>query len=237
MQENLHDGHRERLTDKFIKFPDSFSDHELLEIFLFTVVPRKDTNLLAHSLIKAFGGIKQVFSADAEQLMAINGVGKAIAAQIVLHGKLMRKIMQTRPNGENAFSSLYNIKQEITALFDGVKVEKFYFFLLNGKHERIFTLEYMGKTEENVYANTEEMAYAMSVNKARFAIIAHNHPSGNVEPSIEDDKATSRIYYMCELHGIRLIDHIIVSGKKTYSYYLEKRLDYLRERIRSDDNI
>ena len=89
MQEGLHSGHRERLVNKFIEYPDSFSEHELLELFLFTVLPRKDTNETAHRLLQAFGNITKVFSASAEQLMAVKGVGKTIAAQIVLHSKIM----------------------------------------------------------------------------------------------------------------------------------------------------
>ena len=65
MQEGVHSGHRERLVKKFTEFPDSFSDHELLEMFLFPLMPRKDTNEIAHRLINAFGSIKKVFGATA----------------------------------------------------------------------------------------------------------------------------------------------------------------------------
>lgn len=234
MQEGLHDGHRERLINKFAEFPDSFSDHELLEIFLYTVVPRKDTNALAHRLIKAFGNLKKVFSAQPEQLMAVEGVGKSVAAQIVLHAKIMNKISALSPENAKAFSSPERIKSELVALFDGVKGEKFYFFLLNDAFEQVFRLDFTGRTEEAVFADMTEIARAMSVNKAKFALIAHNHPSGNPKPSEADDIATSKFYIMCDVHGIRLADHVIVAGKETYSYFAEKRLDYIKERVKSD---
>lgn len=234
MQEGLHDGHRERLINKFAEFPDSFSDHELLEIFLYTVVPRKDTNALAHRLIKAFGSLKKVFSATAEQLTAVEGVGKAIAAQIVLHAKIMDKISALSSEKAKAFSSPERIKRELVALFDGVKGEKFYFFLLSDTFEQVLRLEFVGKTEEAVFADTTEIARAMSVNKAKFALIAHNHPSGNPSPSEADDIATSKFYIVCEVHGVKLADHVIVAGQKTYSYFAEKRLDYIKERVKAD---
>ena len=234
MSEGLHDGHRERLINKFTEFPDSFSDHELLEIFLYTVVPRKDTNALAHRLIKAFGNLKNVFSATAEQLMAVEGVGKSVAAQIVLHAKIMNKISALSPEKTKMFSSPERIKAELVSLFDGVKGEKFYFFLLNEAFEPIFRLEYLGKTEEAVFADTTEIARAMSVHKAKFALIAHNHPSGNLTPSEADDVATSKFYIICEVHGVKLADHVIVSGKNIYSYFAEKRLDYIKERVEKD---
>lgn len=234
MQEGLHDGHRERLINKFAEFPDSFSDHELLELFLYTVVPRKDTNALAHRLIKAFGNLKKVFSAQPEQLMAVEGVGKSVAAQIVLLAKIMNKISALSPERAKAFTSPERIKSELVALFDGVKGEKFYFFLLNDSFEQVFRLDFIGKTEEAVFADTTEIAHAMSVNKAKFALIAHNHPSGNPTPSDADDVATSKFYIVCEVHGVKLIDHVIVAGQKIYSYFAEKRLDYIKERVKSD---
>ena len=88
MQNGIHAGHRERIINKFLGYPDSFSDHELLEIFLFPVLPRKDTNALAHSLLNAFGSISKIFSADAASLTSVRGVGEKIAAYIVLTGKI-----------------------------------------------------------------------------------------------------------------------------------------------------
>ena len=234
MQENLHDGHRERLINKFIEFPDSFSDHELLEIFLFTVMPRKDTNALAHRLVQAFGNVGKVFSATAEQLMTVNGVGKAIAAQIVLHGKLMKKIAATTPDDGKAFTSLDRIKSEIVSLFRGTRTEKFYAFLLGDAFETLFRLEYTGNNESAVFANVAEIARAISLHKPKYAIIAHNHPSGNANPSPQDDKATAKFCIACDLHGVSLVDHIIVAGEKVYSYFVEKRLDFIKERVKKD---
>lgn len=237
MQEGLHDGHRERLINKFAEFPDSFSDHELLELFLYTVVPRKDTNILAHRLIKTFGNLKNVFSATAEQLTVVEGVGKAIAAQIVLHAKIMDKISALSPEKAKSFSSHDKIKAELVSLFDGIKVEKFYFFLLSDTFEPKFRLEFVGKTEEAVFADTSEIARAMTVNKAKFALIAHNHPSGNAQPSDADDIATKKFYIVCDIHGVKLLDHVIVAGKETFSYFSEKRLEYIKEKAKSDNLI
>ncbi len=235
MQDGLHDGHRERLINKFIEFPDSFSDHELLEVFLFTVLPRKDTNEIAHRLIQAFGNIKKVFSATAEQLMTVKGVGKAVAAQIVLHGKLMNKIGKlSQSYGGKQFTSLEKTKNEIISLFNGVKGEKFFFFLLNESFESVFRLEYLGKTDQAVFADTTEIARAMSVHKAKFALMAHNHPSGNESPSEADDLATRKFYIVCEVHGISLVDHIIVAGQKVYSYFADGRLNFIKEKVNLD---
>lgn len=233
MQEHLHEGHRERIINKFIEFPDAFNEHELLEIFLFGAYPRKDTNEIAHRLIAAFGNLKAVFRASAEQLMTVKGVGKAVAAQIVLHAKIMQKIAAENNAEDKAFTSFENTKKEITALFRGLKGEKFYFYLLDDKFKSVFRLEYSGYDDE-VLTDTAEIARAMSLHKAKFALMAHNHPSGNAEPSAADDIATKKCFITCDLHGVKLIDHIIAAGDNVYSYFSSGRLNYIKEKTNFD---
>lgn len=73
---NIHSGHRRRMTERFLKYPDSLSEHEVLEIMLYSALPRKDTNPLAHKLLRTFGSLKNVLSADAEVLKSVDGVGE-----------------------------------------------------------------------------------------------------------------------------------------------------------------
>lgn len=229
MQEGVHSGHRERLIKKFIDFPDSFSDHELLEMFLFSALPRKDTNELSHRLINSFGSVKNVFAATAEQLMTVSGVGEKTAAYITLYGKLLKKTADAPAKRIlNPFVSLEKTKSEMFALFDGEKGETFYFFLLGGNYEVVFQMKYKGSSDD-VSADTAEIAKAVSVHKGKFAIIAHNHPSGSVSPSEADDKATEKFYILCRLHGVNLVDHIIVSGNKLFSYFADGRINYIKE--------
>ena len=230
MQEGVHSGHRERLVKKFTEFPDSFSDHELLEMFLFPLFPRKDTNEIAHRLIKSFGSIKNVFNATAEQLKTVNGVGEKTAAYIVLYGKMFRKTVNV-PQKQvlNPFTSFENTKREMFALFDGQKTEKFYFFLLNGNYEVVFQMEYQGNDDYSVFADTAEIAKTISVHKAKFAIMAHNHPSGSVSPSDADDEATRKFYILCKLHGVNLVDHIIVAKDNLFSYFSDGKINLIKE--------
>ena len=236
MQEGLHSGHRERLINKFVEYPDSFSEHELLELFLFPILPRKDTNETAHRLLMAFGSITKVFSATAEQLMTVRGVGKTIAAQIVLHAKIMQKLILADKNRENKpFTSFDTIKDEVLNMFNGVHGEKLFFILLSEKLEKIFCIDFVGNNDNEVFADTLEITKALSIHKkAKFAILAHNHPSGTAEPSAADDSATKRLCILCEVYGVNLADHIIVAGNKTFSYRGERRLDYIHEIIKAE---
>ena len=232
MREDIHGGHRERLIRKFTDYPDSFSDHELLEMLLFAVLPRKDTNAIAHRLINAFGSLKNVFGANAEQLTTVDGVGEKVAAYIVLHARLMEKLAATVSEEQSSsLSNLGAVKTELSALFRGLKGERFYLLLLDGKFRSVFRLQFSGNSFSEVFADLTEAARALTLHKAHFAIIAHNHPSGNCLPSEADDDATRKFFMLCELHGVRLADHIIFSGEtcdNAFSYFQSGRLTEIR---------
>ncbi len=77
MAENqLHQGHRERLRNRFIREGlDHFEQHNMLELLLFYSIPQRDTNEIAHRLLNRFGTISDVFSAPVEELETVEGVG------------------------------------------------------------------------------------------------------------------------------------------------------------------
>ena len=81
---NLHEGHRKRVKERFIKFGvDSFTDVQLLETLLFYAVPKKDTNDTAHLLLDTFGGtFAKVLNADYKELVKVNGIGENAASLI-----------------------------------------------------------------------------------------------------------------------------------------------------------
>lgn len=77
---NVHEGHRKRIRNRFLVTEgNGFEQHELLEILLFYSISRGDTNETAHRLIKKFGNIEKVLSADPQSLMEVENVGKATA--------------------------------------------------------------------------------------------------------------------------------------------------------------
>ena len=82
--ENCHSGHRERMAEKFIIAPNAMLDHEVLEMLLFYVIPRKDTNKLAHRLIRVFGSLQNVLDRTPKELMMVDGVGKRTAVFLSL---------------------------------------------------------------------------------------------------------------------------------------------------------
>lgn len=225
--ENLHAGHRERMMEKFLKSPLAFSDHELLEVLLFYAIPRKNTNDVAHRLLRTFGTLEKVFTATAEELKSVKGIGDKVATEIMLVGRLI-ELSFNRQRSVEKLSTLAELKKVLIEYFYGIKEEKFLLLLLDSKYKVITKITFTDKNRERVTADIPEIANAFALHKPTFAVISHNHPSGNLQPSKEDDITTRKIDVLCNIHCVKLIDHVIVSGDKVYSYHHEDRLDEIK---------
>ncbi len=217
---NLHAGHRERTVVKLLEHPDSLADHELLEVLLFSLIPRKDTNVLAHKLLQTFGSLEKVFSASAERLKLIDGVGNSVAAKILVIGKIMGRILKER-EPIKVLTNFENVKNELVGVFRNKTSEIFVMLLLDKNYKLLATVKFSDDNKHSVSAEIPELISAFSVHKPAMAIIAHNHTSESVTPSEEDMFTTTKFNVLCQLHGIRLVDHVIVSGEKAYSFERE----------------
>ena len=86
----MHEGHRLRILEKLKDNANALQEHEFLEILLFNAVPRKNTNPLAHELLKSFGSIKRLFDADVNALMTVKGVGLSTASYLAVIGRFFQ---------------------------------------------------------------------------------------------------------------------------------------------------
>ena len=95
MYDHSHNGHRNRMKNRFLKTGlDSFESHEALEFLLFYAIPKKDTNELAHELIKKFGSFAGVLDAPYEVLLKTKGVGSHTAILLKQIPQLFRLYFQ-----------------------------------------------------------------------------------------------------------------------------------------------
>lgn len=236
-EDNIHSGHRERMTEKLLNNANTFCDHELLEVLLFNFLPRVDTNATAHRLLNTFGTLQNLFSATPEEILSIKGIGKKTAEKIVLLGKIIEKVYskkETLPN--KPFDMLSNFKDDIIKMFEDARAEKIIIILLDKKNYPFVKLEYRGGNYSSVSANVEDVIHAFAINKPHSVILCHNHPSGNPTPSIEDDFTTAKFYMLCSVSGIVLVDHLIVGkNNEVYSYFLNGKLHTLKENNNMND--
>lgn len=232
----IHAGHRDRMYDKLLNSPDSLSEHEYLEVLLFSFIPRKNTNPIAHKLLRTFGSLSGVFNASAKELMTVDGIGKSVATKIVAVGKIFQRVKDKK---EKTFtwSSVLAHGGEMLGWFDYDNYEKVVVVLINGNDDEIFKLSFDGSTESTVDASISDIVNAIALYKPKKIVVVHNHPSGNVQPSKVDDYTTYRLYFLCKLHGVKLKDHIIVYKNEIFSYSLSNRLAMIEKSAELNDII
>ena len=209
----LHDGHRQRLIQRFLEEDlDNFEPHNALELLLFYAIPRKDTNELAHVLIDTFGSLKGVFDAPYEELIKVAGIGPNTAALLKLVPSLTR--------------TYYSSDARSVILDTSEKSGEYFLPYYIGQTEevvRLACLDAGGKVISNQIlhrgsANAAEVNLRKIVNialrnNAMGVILAHNHPGGLPLPSEEDVATTKSIREALMPMGILLMDHIIVAGQ------------------------
>lgn len=228
--EHKHHGHRGRIYEKFVKNADVLADHELLEMLLFNFIPRKDTNSTAHDLISRFGSLKGVFEASISELMTVEGIGRRTAINLSVVGKIISTI---KPCEQSKFSmyTFEEVKGQLVEYFHGKKEEEMLFVLLDKSYKEISRLAFSDRKAGEVTVNITDLANEVAFHRPAHVLIAHNHLSDSATPSEADDKTTSRIFVMLEVHGVDLIDHVIVSKKEVYSYNKFYRLNFIKDSV------
>ena len=211
-KQHLHDGHRERKREQFLKSGiEHLPDHEPLEFLLYYAISRGDTNFLAHTLIKKFKTFNGVLNADYDELLKVDGVGKNTASLICLTKMLAKKYMEFQIKEElNELHNSDKLKEFCAAIFAGVTEEEVRCLYLTDdlkliSHERVCEGN-LGKVSIPVRKVTRSV---LEKNCSRL-VITHNHPAGTCMPSRADVDATRNIRDIYSKMDVDLIDHVIV---------------------------
>lgn len=223
-----HGGHRERMKELFLKTGlDSFSPHAVLELLLYYAIPRKDTNPVAHELIRRFGSLAGVFDAPIEELQKVDGIGKSAAVFLKMIPQLCRAYEESLDHGRRMICDYDEAGRLFVKKSIGRQNEVVMLMLLDSRERILFcdTIVEGSATAVNIYIKTV-VRLAVRYN-AVYAILAHNHPSGECLPSKQDLDTTRWVYEALETVEVRLIDHIIVGGNDYVSMANSKILPEL----------
>lgn len=208
----VHDGHRERKKTQYRRGGgDAFADHELLELLLFYAIPRIDTNPLAHALLDRFGSLQAVFSASAEELEQVPGIGASAAVLISLVPALHRRALVSAANREVILDTRSRIGAYFRELLSTEPREVMYQLCLDAKGRRRNVYKLGAGDVSSVTLNIRQIVENAINSKAAMVALAHNHPSGVPFPSPEDREATARIRDALEVIDVRLVEHVIVA--------------------------
>ena len=212
-------GHRARLRGRFLDAgPDALADYELLELLLFTALPRKDTKPLAKDLIEKFGSFAEVIAADKDKLLAIDGLGESAVAGLkaVQAGaaRLLRAGIADRP----VISSWQALIDYCTALMAFEETEQFRLLFLDKKNKLIADeAQQTGTVDHTPVYPREVVKRALALN-ATAIIMVHNHPSGDPAPSRADIDMTKQVKEALEAVGLVLHDHVVIGRGRHVSF-------------------
>lgn len=222
---NVHDKHRERVRERYLtEGIDSFQPHQVLELILFYVIPRKDTNELAHELLNKFGSLSNIFEAPPKELMKVEGIGKSAAIFLNMFSQVRRVYDIDKLNQKVYINSNKDAGEFCKNLFFGRIYESFFIISLNSQNKIIHTEKLCEGTLDEAVVYPRNIAKIALQNNAVKIILAHNHPGGHIEPSLEDISLTTKIKNALELVDIKLEDHIIVADGNYYSFKTSRTL-------------
>jgi len=194
--------------------PESLSDEELLSIILVSGIHGKNVTLLSQELLSKLDTEKGIPSVSELRRLAGLGVAKACTVAAMLEF------------GRRKWASGQRIRHP-TDIFNLIRhhadrrQERFLCLSLNGAHEvlavRIVTIGLVNRT----IIHPREVFADPIHDRASAIIVAHNHPSGSLRPSMEDNEITRRLRASADILGLNFLDHLIFSETNFFSFRQE----------------
>ncbi len=205
----------ERPREKLMRYgPEKLAEEELLAIILRTGTRGKNVLDLAGELLRKFGR-GEIAKAGFAELRAAPGLGPARACEILAAFELGRRFLNGKKSG--IYLKPRDIWEELRDVRDQKK-EHFIVFYLDTRNQEIKRdIVSIGTLNYNLVHPREVFEPAVK-NLAASVIVAHNHPSGCLEPSDEDLSLTKRLAQAGKLLGIEVLDHVIVTKEGFMSF-------------------
>ena len=217
-EKNIHSGHRQRMKQRFLEHGlENFDDVNALELLLFYAQPQGDTNPLAHALLDRFGSLDAVLEADAEELQTVSGIKENAAALLKLIPAVSKRYLIEKTPESAPLDSVAAAGRCILPYFAYEKDEVVYAMLLDARR-RLLSCAEIGRGVVNAAEIQARQLVQMVLQKnASYVILAHNHLSGVLVPSSEDEFTTRRLRDALGLVGVELSDHLVVCGSEYVS--------------------
>ena len=197
--------------------PGALSDAELLALLLRSGLPGKNVLQLAEELTQRFGGLAGLLHARAEDMKAIKGLGPAKRAEIVAVLELSRRALAEQLKEKPLFDSPKAVSEYLQLQLGAHAHEVFAVLFLDSQH-RLIALEEMfhGTLSQTSVYPREVVKRALALNTCS-VVLAHNHPSGSVQPSRADEALTQTLKAALALVDVRVLDHFIVTREQARS--------------------
>jgi len=196
---------------------DKISSQELLAVILGKGIKGESVLVTVQKLIQHFGNLQNILEASLEDLMKIRGIGFAKACQLTASFELSRRLLKENIEMEkervkkNAITTPSEIVKFIQSEIEDYSKEHFFVVSFDVRN-RILGIDKTSKGTLSASLVHPRETFESAIRRhAAQIIVAHNHPSGDCEPSEDDVRITKRLYEAGKIMGIELLDHIVVT--------------------------
>jgi len=198
--------------------PGALSDAELLALLLRTGTAGRGVLQMAQEVLQTFGGIAGLLHAGADDLKRVKGLGgSAKRAELIAVLELARRALAEQLKERAAFDSATAVKDYLQLHLAARPHEVFAVLFLDAQHKLIALEELFRGTLTQTSVYPREVALRALHHHAAAVILAHNHPSGGVQPSRADEAITQNLKSALALIDVRVLDHVIVAPGQALS--------------------
>ena len=212
-------GHRDRLRARFLEGGiDALADYELLELYLFRSIPRRDVKPIAKDLIAKFGSFAETIAAPISLLAEIKGINEKTALDLKILQAGAVKLSQQNVMHRPILSSWTALLDYCRSVMQFENNEQFRVLFLDRKN-RLIADEVLGKgTIDRAPVYPREVIKRVLDLGAAAIILAHNHPSGDPTPSGSDIEMTNNIVTAAKAINVSVHDHLIIGRNDIASF-------------------
>lgn len=193
------------------KGPTSLSNADLIAILIRSGTKNDDAVSLARKLLKKFGGLGPLLHAPRSELEKITGLGPAKISVIMAAQEIARRKADESLTNKNYLNSAEEVFEHLRASMKGLNREVFKVIYLNNSN-CVLAVEdvFEGTVDQSTVYPREVIKRALELQAVKL-IFAHNHPSGNPNPTQNDIELTRRLFRACESVDLKPLDHIIIT--------------------------
>ncbi len=196
----------------------ALSDAELLAVFLRAGIKGKSAVELGHDMLEHFGSLHHLFSASLDSFSKLNGLGAAKYCQFQAVLELAKRALTEELKNGVKLNSPQTVTNYLQLLIGRKTFESFAILFLDVKHRLIQCEELFRGSLTNAKIYPREIIKRVLHHNAAAVIFAHNHPSGQTDPSQADLSLTTELKAMLAVVDVAVLDHFIVAENKTYSF-------------------
>lgn len=202
----------------------NLSDQELLALVLESANRNKSVFNLADDLLTYAGSLARLVCLDYAELCSLKGIKEAKAYSLLAIFEIYKRLLKVHKHERVDLKNPLKVANWLRCLIGYASQENFVVLFLNNHCELLKEeILFKGSDESSLVSIKEVMRKAL-LYRCTYLLIAHNHPSGHIKPSLADKQITEDLKLAAEYLGLKLADHLIVSPENYFSFKEENLL-------------